>query len=105
MLAGNIALKLKNSFNKINSNIKSNKIKFDENHIPHITLLQFYTDINILEGIRTLDFNLNLDKNIEDYFVFIQQPLGSKKFNTSSVPVCSIPDIFSTIPSIGILTC
>jgi len=52
MLAVNIALKLKNNFNKINSNIKSNKIKFDENHIPHITLLQFYTNIDNITKIQ-----------------------------------------------------
>ena len=62
----NICFQLKNnSYNKI---ININKyldgfVKFDKNHIPHITILQFYTDmkhlIKINKKIKKIKYNIN----------------------------------------------
>ena len=66
MIPVNIALTLKNNFNKLNKSIYNNKIYFDSNHIPHITLLQFFTSVNdikyIQNEIEKIELKINIDK-------------------------------------------
>lgn len=66
MIAINICFQFKNNFYneilKINKSIKGNIIDF-EKYIPHITILQFYTDkknlMEIKKKIKSLKYNLN----------------------------------------------
>ena len=43
---------------------------------------QFYIDINVHDSIRSIDYNLKLDKNLKSFFVLIQKPLESTNFNS-----------------------
>ena len=67
MIPINIALTLKNNFNKLNEIIYNNKISFDSNHIPHITLLQFFTSVNDIKNIQNEIDNIKLKVNIDKY--------------------------------------
>ena len=66
MIAVNICLKLKNNFYseilRINESITNNIIEFND-YIPHITILQFYTDkndlIEIKKKIKFLKYNMD----------------------------------------------
>jgi 2'-5' RNA ligase len=66
MIPVNITLTLKNDFKKLNESIYHNKINFDSNHIPHITLLQFFTHVNNIKIIQNeldkIDFKINIEK-------------------------------------------
>ena len=80
MIAVNICFQIKNNFYseilKINKYLKDNIIDFDK-YIPHITILQFYTDKNnlmeIKKKIKFLKYNINnfviknSDMKIEKY--------------------------------------
>jgi len=52
---------------------------------------QFYIDINSSDSTRNVVYNLNLDKNLENFFVLIQQPLGAKEFQNFLVD----PEVFN----------
>ena len=67
MIPVNIALDLSNNFFDLNKNIDSNKIIFDDNHIPHITLLQFFTNVNNIKVIQNIIKNIDFKLNINDY--------------------------------------
>ena len=67
MIPVNIALDLSNNFSDLNKNIDSNKIIFDDNHIPHITLLQFFTNVNNIKIIQNIIKNIDFKLNINDY--------------------------------------
>ncbi|MAJ43996.1 MAG: hypothetical protein CMF96_04510 [Candidatus Marinimicrobia bacterium] len=43
---------------------------------------QFYVKINKTGSSRKFHYNLNSDRNIEKYYILIQQPLGVKSFNS-----------------------
>lgn len=66
MIAINICFQFKNNFFneilKINKSIKDNIIDFDK-YIPHITILQFYTNknnlIEIKKKIKSIKYNIN----------------------------------------------
>jgi hypothetical protein len=66
MVAINICFILKNSLNNKITNINeylNSFVKFDETHIPHITLLQFYTEeknvIKIKNKLKEIKYNFN----------------------------------------------
>lgn len=67
MIPVNIALSLNNNFNMLNKNIKTNKISFDKNHIPHITLLQFFTDVDNIRLIQNSLEDIDIKLDIEEY--------------------------------------
>ena len=79
MIAVNIAFDL---LKNINLNIKDNVIKFDNNHIVHCSLLQFYCNVcdiskiqrkikNIkIYGLNINNFTLIIEKNNNNYFIY-----------------------------------
>jgi 2'-5' RNA ligase len=67
MIPVNIALKLNYDFYDLNKNIVNNKINFDENHLPHITLLQFFTEVNNIRMIQNSLKDIDIKLNIEEY--------------------------------------
>jgi 2'-5' RNA ligase len=73
MIPVNIAISIDNNLNILNKNIKENKIRFDKNHIPHITLLQFFTDVDNIRLIQNSLEDINIKLNIEDYNLIIKQ--------------------------------
>ena len=73
MLPVNIAISLDNNLNILNKNIKKNKISFDKNHIPHITLLQFFTDVDNIRLIQNSLEDIDIKLNIEDYNLTIKK--------------------------------
>tara|TARA_A100001015_G_C15034324_1_gene735148 strand:- start:1587 stop:2729 length:1143 start_codon:yes stop_codon:yes gene_type:complete len=71
MIPVNIALKLNLDFNDLNKNIVNNKINFNENHLPHITLLQFFTEVNNIRVIQNSLKDIDIKLNIEEYYLKI----------------------------------
>ena len=75
MIPVNIAVIINNNLDNLNQKIFLNKIKFDQNHIPHITLLQFFTEADNIRYIQDELENINLDVTINNI------KLSCKKYN------------------------